>query len=184
MWSGCKESPNHSPRLIAPQGIVFCCDADALINLQSAGLLKKLRTLVRNGQLKMPEGVYRELQRQTDDLARKLKEWEKKYSIAIALDTRALELFRDIETKYDQPFPVGQKTYRGFWSSASGRKSADAQVVALAKAQGWIAISNDDSVHGACMLESVVCRRWEEIGRLLLGPEQPRLFDLQSNGQQ
>jgi len=47
--------------------------------------------------------------------------------------------------------------------------------VALAKSRKWIAVSNDNSIHGACMLENVECRRWEDIGRLLLRPEQPQL---------
>jgi hypothetical protein len=59
----------------------------------------------------------------------------------------------------------------GFWNSTSGRKSSDAQVVTLAKAWGWISVSNDNSIHGACMLEGIVGCRWEEIGRLLLKPQ-------------
>lgn len=92
--------------------------------------------------------------------------------MAIDLDPHALEFLPEIERQYGPPFRVGQKTYAGFWQSASGRRSIDGQVVALAKARGWIVISNDDSVHGPCMLEGVLCRRWEEIGRVLLRPEQ------------
>lgn len=112
------------------------------------------------------------MQRKTDRLAKMMENWKRKYSLVVDLDYKSLEFLPDIEKKYGMPFKVGDKVYKGFWSSASGRKSVDAQVVALAKARGWIAVSNDDSIHGACMLEGVLCRRWEEIGRLLLGPEQ------------
>lgn len=162
---------------------VFCCDSDSLINLRDADLLRKLRSLVKNGKVKVPGGVYRELQRKTDKLAKTLQTWKKKYSLVVELNHRCLELLPDIEEKYGGPFGIGGKTYGGFWASSSGRRSADAQIVALAKARGWIAISNDNSIHGACMLEDVVCRRWEEMGRLLLGAEQPTLpgFELGSN---
>ena len=40
-------------------------------------------------------------------------------------------------------------------------------MVALGKALDIIVISNDDSIHGACALEGVVCRRWEELYRVL-----------------
>lgn len=162
---------------------IFCFDSDALINLRDARLLRKLRLFVQRGKVKIPEGVHRELQHRTDKLAKKLQEWQDNYHIAVDLDYKALELLPDIENKYGVRFNVGGKVYRGFWESSSGRKSADSQVVALAKAHGWTAVSNDNSIHGACMLENVVCRRWEEIGRLLLGPEQASLpgFELDSN---
>jgi len=119
--------------------------------------------------------VFRELQQKTDRLAKTIKQWKTKYSFVVNLDPKALELLPDIERNYGPQFSVGGKTYPGFWKSPSGRRSVDAQVVALAESRGWIAVSNDNSIHGACMLENVECRRWEEIGRLLLGPEQPHL---------
>jgi hypothetical protein len=134
-----------------------------------------MRGLVRSGRVKIPEGVFKELQRKTDKLAKTIEQWKKKYSFVVNLDPEALELLPDIERNYGPQFSVGGKTYPGFWKSPSGRKSVDAQVVALAKSRGWIAVSNDNSIHGACMLEDVECRRWEEIGRLLLGPEQLHL---------
>lgn len=154
---------------------VFCCDSDTLINLRDAGLLPKLRVMAQSGKLKVAEGVYRELHNQTDQLAKTLEKWKNKYPVVVDLDYRSLELLPTIENRYGERFHIGGKTYRGFWESSSGRKSVDAQVVALARARGWIAVSNDNSTHGACMLEGVICRRWEEIGRLLLGPEQPAL---------
>lgn len=134
-----------------------------------------MRSLVQSGRAKIPEGVYRELQQKTDKLAKTVERWKKKYSIVVSLDAEALNLLPDIERNYGPQFHIGGINYPGFWKSPSGRKSVDAQVVALAKSRKWTAVSNDNSIHGACMLENVECRRWEEIGRLLLGPEQPHL---------
>lgn len=135
----------------------------------------KVRTLVRDGQIKIPEGVGREIQRKSDRLSKTLDGWKKKYCVVVELDHETREQLPEIERRYGWPFRIGNKTYAGFWQSASGRKSIDGQVVAIAKVRQWIVISNDDSVHGACMLERVICRRWEEIGRLLLQEAQTRL---------
>ena len=171
---GAKESQRRRGNIISPPS-VFCCDSSALIDLRDAGLLRKLRTLVQRERVKIPEGVYKELQQKTDQLAKTIEQWKRKYSFVLNLDTKALELLPDMERKYGPQFSVGGKTYPGFWKSPSGKKSVDAQVVALAKSRDWIAVSNDNSIHGACMFEDVECRRWEEIGRLLLDPEQHRL---------
>jgi len=158
---------------------VFCCDSSALIDLRDAGILRRMRSLVKIGKVKIPEGVYKELKQKTDQLAKTIEQWRNKYSFVVNLDSKALELLPDIEREYGPQFSVGGKTYPGFWKSPSGKKSADSQVVALAKSRRWIAVSNDNSIHGACMIEDVQCRRWEEIGRLLLGPEQPPLPGLE-----
>lgn len=170
---GARESQRRRENIVSSPS-VFCCDSSALIDLRDAGLLRKLRTLVQRGRVKIPEGVYKELQQKTDQLAKTIEQWKRKYSFVLNLDTKALELLPDIELKYGPQFSVGGKTYAGFWKSPSGKKSADSQVVTLAKTRGWIAVSNDNSINGACMLEDVECRRWEEIGRLLR-PEQHRL---------
>ncbi len=171
---GARKSRGPRGEIVPPQN-VFCCDSASLIDLRDAGLLRKTRGLVQSGRAKIPEGVYKELQQKTDKLAKTIEQWKKKYYFVVNLDPEALELLPDIERNYGPQFSVGGKTYPGFWKSPSGRKSVDAQVVALAKSRRWIAISNDNSIHGACMLENVECRRWEEIGRLLLGPEQLQL---------
>jgi hypothetical protein len=143
-----------------------------LINLKDAGLLDKLLDLVKSNQVKIPEGVYRELLISTDKLAETLQKWQSNYSLVVKLDYKALALLPGIELKYGPQFNQAGMVYKGFWKSASGKKSADSQVVALAKSREWVVISNDVSIHGACMLEGVICRRWEEIGRLLLNPKQ------------
>jgi uncharacterized protein YacL len=171
---GARKSQRPRGNLIPPQN-VFCCDSASLIDLRDAGLLRKMRGLVQSGRLKIPEGVYKELKQKTDKLAKTIEQWEKKYSFVVSLDYRALELLPNIEKEYGPQFNLGGNNYPGFWASSSGRKSVDAQVLALAKSRGWIVVSNDNSIHGACMFEDIECRRWEEIGRLLLGPEQPHL---------
>lgn len=152
----------------APEDI-FCCDSDSIIDLDSAGLMNSLRKLVRTGRVKIPKGVNRELQRKTDAVAKKLRQWDAKYGLVVDLDQdlHALEHFSRISVTYGPPFKVGTRSYRGFWKSASGGRAADAEVVALAKSKNWIVISNDEAIHGACMVEGVICRRWEEIGRLI-----------------
>ena len=49
-----------------------------------------------------------------------------------------------------------------------------AEVVALAKAHGWTVIANDNSLHGACLLERIESHRWEYLARLVeTEPEPP-----------
>lgn len=99
---------------------------------------------------------------------RYLKQLDTKYSIVAVLDKdqRARNLLPEMERKYGQPFHVGGVTYAGFWvTSGRGRKTADGQLVAFARANEWVVISNDVNVHGACLLENVECRRWEHIAR-------------------
>jgi rRNA-processing protein FCF1 len=147
-----------------------------LIELRDAGLLDQLKRLVKKGKIKIPEGVYKELRQKTDKLRKTIELWERDFSFVVNLDLNALTLLRDIEKRYGLQFNIGGKVYAGFWKSASGKRSIDSQVLALAKARGWTVVSNDNSLHGACMLEDVRCQRWEEdIGRLLLGPERQRL---------
>jgi len=99
-----------------------------------------MRGLVHRGRVKIPEGVRRELKQKTDQMAKTIEQWGKKYSLVVNLDNKALQLLRNIERKYGPQFNIGGKNYPGFWASSSGRKSVDAQVLALAKSRGWIVI--------------------------------------------
>jgi len=58
--------------------------------------------------------------------------------------------------------------YRGFWRTEFPGGGVDAQVIVLAKERKYIVISNDNSIHGACMLENVEWIRYEEFGRRLI----------------
>ncbi|MFQ5874585.1 MAG: hypothetical protein ACE5JL_12400 [Dehalococcoidia bacterium] len=148
------------------QDEVYCCDADALIDLANAGFIKDLRKLALLGRLKIPGAVTRDL-RKRSDLGKRIAAWKTTYGVVLELDLPALTLLPDIETKYGNGFNIGGMTYPGLWAGPRARKSADAQVIALAKARAWTVISNDKSVHGACALEDVPCRRWEEVTRAL-----------------
>ena len=90
-------------------------------------------------------------------------------------DMPILQIIREIERRYGDRFSIGNHNYGGFWASKKGRGGADSALIATAKVNQWTIISNDVSVHGACLFEQVVCRRWEEIAGLLHyqpGPSQ------------
>ena len=146
-------------------GRTCVADADATITALSAGLLSGLRTLAKQGRLKYPSKVFKELRPRTKKTAT-LKSWEEKYQIVITLDITALALLRDIEQKYGPPFVVGgTKTVAGLWNSPNPSKAGDSQLVALAKSRGWTVVSNDESVRAACFLENVDCFDWWELAR-------------------
>lgn len=142
---------------------VLCCDLDALMQLHSAGMIRHLRTLAQEQRLKVPEGIFRESRKRDSVIYQGLKRLDASHGVVAVFerDQRALGLLPDMERKYGQPFSVGGVSYGGFWASGRGRKTADGQLVAFAHANGWTVISNDVSVHGACLLENVQCRRWE-----------------------
>lgn len=145
----------------------YCCDLDALIQLHAAKRFGRLRKLAQGGRLEIAEGIFREARRRHQVIFRSLQQWNTKYGVVAMLnkDQAAKDLLPDMETKYGPVFHVGGVTYPGFWASGRGRKTADGQLVAFARANGWVVISNDVSVHGACLLENVECRRWEYLAR-------------------
>jgi hypothetical protein len=121
-----------------------------------------LRRLAQLGRLKIPPKVHTELREGTDRLGQRLERLSR-FNVIVQLDHQALTHLSRIERAYGSPFHLGGITYPGFWNSPGGRKSADSQVVALAKSRGWVVISNDRSVHGACLLEAIVCRHWDAL---------------------
>ena len=111
----------------APQPI-YCCDADALIQIERANLLNQPRKLAILGQWKIPDRVYVELHRHgTDRLSRWLPGWRKKYDIVVDLNLQpsALAYLPGIERAYGPEFHIGGITYPGFWRSASQGKRMD-----------------------------------------------------------
>lgn len=91
-------------------------------------------------------------------------------------DASARMLLPGIENRYGPPFNIGGITYPGFWNSKAGRDAADGEVVAFAKAYGWTVIANDNSIHGACLLEDIESHRWEHLARLIeTEPDPPTL---------
>ena len=149
----------------------YVLDASALIDLhrhfQAAGL-RRLGHLARQGQIKIPEGVYRELQRKTDRLFKAVERWARKNSDCIVQIARvhnlADELAR-VERQYGEQIVVGTKPYPGFWHGPSGRKAADGQVIAVAKVLNATVVSDDRAVRLACILEGIPCIGWTEFAR-------------------
>jgi hypothetical protein len=149
---------------------IYVCDADCLINLHrhfGRKALTKLGQLGRNGALKLPEGVCRELIRGTDHLAKFVKKHQSLLKVAISTNARLQREVATLEKKYGERIVLGQRSYAGFWSSKSGRLAADAQVVAVTKSELAMAVSDDRAVKLACALENVPCIGWSEFARRL-----------------
>ncbi len=178
-------------------GPLFCCDANVLIQFIRARRFAELEWLVERDLLRVPLGVYQEVypQQREGHEKRVLTRW-KSEGVIIDLDSdlAARALIPGIERRYGPPFHIGGFTYGGLWKGKSGRAAADAEVVAAAKAFGWVVISNDVPIHGACLLEGIDCYRWEYLLRSgeqaragqvepqeqpSLSP-QPSLFDLET----
>jgi len=130
---------------------------------------KGLSSHASNGEIKIPEGVFRELRRKTDKIRHSLEQWEKKYNIVVRLksDPRFLSEFARIEQTYGEKVSVGGKDYPGFWKSPAGRKAADGQVVTIGKVRKWVVVSDDNAVRLACLNENVQCIGWAEFARRL-----------------
>lgn len=148
----------------------YVLDANALIDLHKhfrTGF-RKLGRMVQQGQIKIPEGIFRELQRKTDKLFKAVAKWPQKNPDCIVQIVRvhnlAGELAR-IEQEYGEQIVVGTKPYPGFWCSPAGQKAADGQVIAAAKVLGAVVVSDDRAVRLACMLENVPCISWTEFAR-------------------
>lgn len=152
-------------------GILFCCDSDALIAFEKARLIRDLNVFAELRRIRIPLGVYNEVRAYrgvSTTLKNAVERW-KDLGLVVDLDqdADARRLLPEIETRYGEPFSMGGVTYRGLWNSKAGRNAADGEVVAFAKARGWTVISNDVSVHGACYRERIVCHRWEHLARVI-----------------
>jgi rRNA-processing protein FCF1 len=155
----------------------YVIDADALINLDRhyRGRFNKLRQLVLNGEVLIPEGVHRELLHISDKLSRRIKKWSEKYPQCIVQINQHQKLkdeFVRVEQTYGERINVGGKEHKGFWSSPAGKKAADGQVVAVAKVHNCTVVSDDEAVQFACMLENIPHIGWTEFARRVGMPEQ------------
>jgi hypothetical protein len=147
---------------------MYCLDADTIINVTLAGWFDKLHESAKDGHVCFVEGVYRQLTDTTTKIGSKIKNWDKYGSIQ-KLTTVEQALMKQLDKKYGPPFPIIKgKNYPGFWKTEPPGGGVDAQVIAVAKERKYIVVSNDHSIHGACMLENVECIRYEEFGRRLL----------------
>ena len=148
----------------------YVLDASALFDLHThfRAKFRKLRLMVQQGYIKIPEGIFRELKRRTDALFKTVEEWSRKNPDCVVQISRvhnlANELVR-IERQYGERIVVGTKEYDGFWHSPAARKAADGQVVAVAKVLSATVVSDDRAVRLACMLEGIPCIGWTEFAR-------------------
>jgi len=137
-----------------------------------------LRKLVRDGQLKIPEGVFREVCRKSDKTKKMIRGFEKNFEdlvVKISQVSHLKEELSRIEQTYGEEIRVGSRAYPGFWKSPSGRRAADAQVVAVAKRFSAIVVSDDKAIQRACMLENLECIGWTEFSRRMGLVPQPCL---------
>ena len=147
---------------------MYCLDADTIINVELAGWFDKLRRAAKEGNICYPEGVYRQLTDTTTKIGNKIKNWGK-YGCIQHLTTSEQTIMKQIDNKYGPPFNIIKgRNYKGFWKTEPLGGGVDAQVITIAKERKYVVVSNDHSIHGACMLENVECIRYEEFGRRLL----------------
>jgi hypothetical protein len=158
---------------------IYVGDADCLINLHrhfGRKALSALQSCGNAGRLKLPEAVVRELRKRTKKLRRFVEDQRHLEITARHIPALHSEIPR-LERLYGEKIRVGSQEYAGFWRSPAGRKAADAQVVAVAKLKGGVAVSDDRAVKLACALEDVPCIGWSEFARRLglITMEQLRL---------
>lgn len=172
-----------------PSWEVHVCDADCLINLHrhfGRKAIAALRRLGKKGGLKIPEGVIREIIRGTDHLARFAVREQRSLAVSVNDDARLRAEIARLERHYGETIVFGQQRYGGFWKSKAGKQAADAQVVAVAKLKGALAVSDDRGVKLACALENVPCIGWSEFARRLglIKPQTPMLpgFEQETGG--
>jgi hypothetical protein len=138
-----------------------------------------LERLAKQSQLKIPEGVQRELERRSDNASKIVDALVKGHPDSLVRVDRVSglgdELAR-VERVYGETIQVGSREYPGFWKSARGRKAVDGQVVAMARKLGCTLASDDTAVRLACMLENIPCIGWTEFARSIDLHAQLALF--------
>jgi hypothetical protein len=95
-----------------------------------------------------------------------VQNWQSKYGAVVQLSAPILRAEHvRIELAYGEVIQIGKQQRRGFWRSKGGKRSADSQVVAVSKVNGYITVSNDEAVQDACHIENVPCIGWQEFYR-------------------
>lgn len=144
---------------------IYVCDADCLINLYrhfKRKALNALRRAIKNDEVKLPEGVVRELGRQTDKLKKFMQAQRAHLEITASTFPALHSEVPRLERLCGDKIRLGLREYDGFWPSQAGRRSADAQVVAVAKILKGGAVSDDQAVKLVCALEGMPCVGWLE----------------------
>jgi hypothetical protein len=157
---------------------LYVVDANGLIQLHrhfGKRALRRLGKMAAGGTLRLPEGIVREVLRRTDRLAQWVKKHQPSLEVRFRNHPGSTDHLSRIERTYGEYILIGKRRYPGFWSSPAGRKSADAQVVAVAIVVRATVVSDDQAVRLACSLEGVPCIGWAEFARRIELVLQPRL---------
>lgn len=168
----CPEDPGPIVQGPSSQALRHCFDTDALISLCEDGILPELRRWADHAFVAVPEGVLRELRemhRRTHDL---VNGWRASV-FRVEDDKAAREVLPRLFRDYGNTFVVGRHNYKGLAEGPRAYNAAEFEVIALAKANGWLVVSNETSVHGACTKEVVISYRWEAVRTLLKAGNLP-----------
>ena len=151
----------------------YCFDTDALISLHHDDLLPRLKRWADVGFVTIPTGVSRELEERDRSAYRFVSGWRADVFVDPERDEGAHRILPRLFRAYGEQFSLGRYTYKGLATGPRGYKAAEFEMIALAKANGWTAVSNENSVHGACTMEIVMCLDWTSVRTLLLAGRPP-----------
>ncbi len=148
---------------------VYCPDTSSLINihLNDPKRLRIIGRLVKKGRVKIPSGVRREVRKKSDPLSHSLSRWlnEPNAEVNPSSDRSVSSTFTVLQKRYGEKIMVSGRTFPGFFKGPRGRRSADPEVVAISKVFNYVAVSDDEHIRLACMLENVQCITWQEFLR-------------------
>lgn len=162
---------------------IYVLDSAAILDLHMAfaapRLREKLKALAKRHELKIPEGVFRELRRRTDKTWKCLDAVRSESPDIEVCISRVPQLGHElarIERSYGERIRIGSSEFPGFFKSGSGRKAIDGQVIAVAKKLQGTVVSDDKAIQRTCLCENVECLIWTEFARRLGLSHQPGLF--------
>lgn len=168
-----------SDNCIHTENTKYVCDSDAIINLyihfgNSAN--RTIWDLSKNNRLKLPEGVVKEIIKCSDELGKFMKDHREIFEVKIKSHHKLKDEIPRLEKLYGEEIRFNKLKYSGFWKSKAGRKSADSQVVALAKYMNCVVVTDDRAIKLVCALENVRCIGWAEFSRALGLIKSQQLF--------
>lgn len=142
----------------------YTIDASSLIDSQKdLNTLAFLERLVKAGRVKTPPGVLVELEIGGDNIFG----WAKRLqgSLVKELTPPGAGRLGDLVNKYGKPFKDPELpgiTYPGLIKKGTER-DADPEVIALAMEHGWIVVTEEKGIKGACKCENVQCISLQEL---------------------
>ena len=116
-----------------------------------------LQRLIRAGRLKSPPTVMWELEIGADAAFIWAKQWES--MLIQELNNSAFALLDRLITKYGTPFKDPENhgiIYSGLIKKGTSQE-ADPEIVALAIDNGWIVVTEQHGIKGACKCEKIGC---------------------------